>query len=92
MPIVRTFVPFVAGAGSMTYSKFALYNVTGAIAWVGAFTILGFFFGNIPAVEENFTLVIFAIIILSVLPPIFEFLKERRKAKQEKATAEGVEV
>jgi membrane-associated protein len=92
MPIVRTFVPFVAGAGSMTYSKFALYNVTGAVAWVGAFTILGFFFGNIPAVEENFTIVIFAIIILSVLPPILEFLKERRKAKQEKAAAEGVEV
>ena len=88
MPIVRTFVPFVAGAGSMTYSKFALYNVIGAIAWVGSFTILGYFFGNIPAVEENFTLVIIAIIILSVLPPIFEVIKERRNAKEEAAAAE----
>ncbi|MGD2026340.1 MAG: DedA family protein [Anaerolineales bacterium] len=82
MPIVRTFVPFVAGAGSMTYPKFALYNVIGAVSWVGLFTILGYFFGNIPAVEENFTLVIFAIIFLSILPPIFEAIKERRKSKQ----------
>ncbi len=91
MPIVRTFVPFVAGAGSMTYSKFAVYNVIGAVAWVGTFTILGYFFGNIPAVEENFTIVIFAIIILSVLPPIIEVFKERRKSNQEKASAEAVE-
>ena len=63
----------------------------GAVAWVGTFTILGYFFGNIPAVEENFTIVIFAIIILSVLPPIFEVFKERRKSNQEKASAEAVE-
>jgi membrane-associated protein len=89
MPIVRTFVPFVAGAGSMTYAKFALYNVVGAISWVGSFTLLGYFFGNIPAVEENFTIVIIAIIIISVMPPIFEVIKEKRKADQEKAAAEG---
>lgn len=81
MPIVRTFVPFVAGAGSMTYPKFALYNVIGAISWVGLFTTLGYFFGNIPAVEENFTFVIFAIIFLSILPPIYEAYKERKKSK-----------
>lgn len=91
MPIVRTFVPFVAGAGSMTYPKFALYNVIGAVSWVGAFTILGYFFGNIPAVEENFTIVILAIIIISVMPPIIEVYKERRKAKLEKASTEGIE-
>ena len=88
MPIVRTFVPFVAGAGSMTYSKFALYNVVGAISWVGLFTILGYFFGNIPAVEENFTFVIFAIIILSILPPIIEAVRERNKSKRLKMTGQ----
>lgn len=86
MPIVRTFVPFVAGAGSMTYSKFVVYNVFGAVVWVGLFTVLGYFFGTIPAVEENFTFVIFAIIILSILPPIFEAVRERNKAKQLKAS------
>lgn len=91
MPIVRTFVPFVAGAGAMTYSKFFLYNVVGAVSWVGIFTLLGFFFGNIPAVEENFTIVIFAIIILSIMPPIFEIIKEKRKAKQETAEMETEE-
>jgi len=86
MPIVRTFVPFVAGAGSMTYSKFVVYNVVGAVAWVGLFTTLGYFFGTIPAVEENFTFVIFAIIILSILPPIVEAIRERNKSKQLEAT------
>ena len=81
MPIVRTFVPFIAGAGSMTYPKFALYNVIGAVAWVGSFTFLGYFFGNLKVVEENFSLVIFAIIILSVLPPIIEIIKEKKKKK-----------
>ena len=85
VPIVRTFVPFVAGASSMTYPKFALYNVTGAIAWVGLFDFLGYFFGNIPAVEENFTLVIFGIIFLSILPPFIEYFNEKRKMKKEAA-------
>lgn len=82
MPIVRTFVPFVAGAGSMTYSKFVVYNVTGAITWVGLFTFLGYFFGNIPAVEEHFSYVIIAIIVLSFMPPVIEAIRERNKAKQ----------
>ncbi|HAY84237.1 MAG TPA: DedA family protein [Chloroflexi bacterium] len=88
MPIVRTFVPFVAGAGSMTYSKFAFYNVVGAISWVGLFTILGYFFGNIPAVEENFSLVIIAIIVLSFMPPVIEAIKERNKSKRLKAAGQ----
>ncbi len=81
IPIIRTFAPFVAGVGAMTYRNFIFYNVIGATLWVGLFTGLGYFFGNIPAVEENFTLVIFAIIFLSILPPIYEFFKERSKAK-----------
>ena len=85
VPIVRTFVPFVAGASSMTYPKFALYNVTGAIAWVGLFDFLGYNFGNIPAVEENFTFVIFGIIFLSLLPPFIEYFNEKRKMKKEAA-------
>jgi len=86
VPIVRTFVPFVAGASSMTYPKFALYNVTGAIMWVGLFDILGYFFGNIPAVEENFTFVIFGIIFLSILPPFIEYFREKSKMKKEAAS------
>jgi membrane-associated protein len=79
MPIIRTFAPFVAGVGAMTYGKFLAYNIVGGILWVGLFTILGYFFGNIPAVQENFTLVIIAIVFLSVLPPIYEVLRSRKK-------------
>ena len=85
VPIMRTFVPFVAGASSMTYPRFALYNVIGAFAWVSLFDFLGYHFGNIPAVEENFTLVIFGIVILSILPPIIGYFRERRKIKKEAA-------
>jgi membrane-associated protein len=79
IPIIRTFAPFIAGVGAMTYSRFILFNIVGAIAWVGIFTFLGYNFGNIPAVEENFTLVILAIIFVSVLPPIIEVLRGRNK-------------
>jgi membrane-associated protein len=79
MPIIRTFAPFVAGVGAMTYGKFLAYNIVGGLLWVGLFTILGYFFGNIPAVQENFTLVIIAIVFLSVLPPIYEVLRSRKK-------------
>lgn len=82
MPIIRTFAPFVAGVGAMTYGKFLLYNIMGGMLWVGLFTTLGYFFGNIPAVQENFTFVILGIIFISVLPPIVEFFRERSRTKR----------
>ena len=81
MPIIRTFAPFVAGIGKMTYLHFISYNVVGGIVWIASFVFGGFFFGNIPVVKRNFTLVIMAIIFLSILPGIVEFLRHRfRKA------------
>jgi membrane-associated protein len=83
IPIIRTFAPFVAGVGAMTYPRFIAYNVIGGLAWVAIFTFLGYFFGNLPAVKENFTLVILAIILISVLPGVIEFFRERaRQAKK----------
>lgn len=79
IPIVRTFAPFVAGVGRMNYARFLAYNVIGAVVWVTLFTLAGFYFGNIPAVKDNFTLVILAIIALSVLPIAIEMLKARRR-------------
>ncbi|MBM7870900.1 membrane-associated protein [Clostridium pascui] len=76
-PIVRTFAPFVAGMGKMHYSKFISYNIVGGITWVALFTLMGYFFGNLPAVQHNFTLVIFAIILVSVLPGAFAYLKSK---------------
>ena len=84
VPIVRTFAPFVAGVGSMTYSKFALYNVTGAILWVGLFIGGGYYFGGLEIVQKNMKLVILGIIIVSILPIVWEFakawLENRKKA------------
>lgn len=82
IPIIRTFAPFVAGVGAMTYRNFIFYNIAGGLLWVGIFTGLGYFFGNIPAVQENFTYVILAIVFLSVLPPVFELLRERLRSKR----------
>lgn len=78
VPIVRTFAPFVAGVGRMRYSYFLSYNLIGGIVWTGLFIGAGYFFGNIPFVKENFSLVILAIIVLSLVPAIFEVIKERR--------------
>ena len=78
VPIIRTFAPFVAGVGAMSYPKFITYNVVGALLWVGLFVPAGYFFGNIPAVRKNFTLVILAIIALSVLPIALEAIRSRR--------------
>jgi len=78
VPIVRTFAPFVAGVGRMKYRQFLSYNVIGGVAWVLLFTLAGYFFGNVPSVKENFTLVIFAIILISVIPIIIESIKARR--------------
>ena len=75
IPIVRTIAPFVAGAGSMTYSRYILFCVVGALLWVPTLTMLGFFFGNLPIVKKNFELVIFGIIGLSVLPMAWQFVK-----------------
>jgi membrane-associated protein len=83
VPIVRTFAPFVAGIGRMSYGYFATYNVTGGISWVLIFTLLGYFFGNIPFVKKNFELVIIVIILVSVLPMVFEWWKHRQEAKQQ---------
>jgi membrane-associated protein len=79
VPIIRTFAPFVAGVGAMSYPKFILYNVVGAVLWVGLFVLGGYFFGNITVVRENFTLVILAIIGISVLPIAVEALRARRR-------------
>lgn len=78
VPIVRTFVPFVAGAGTMRYSYFAMCNVAGAILWVGVCVGSGYLFGNIPVVKDNFSLVTLAIIFVSVLPIVIAYLKDRR--------------
>lgn len=77
VPIVRTFAPFLAGVGAMKYRQFFLYNVAGALLWVTLFVGGGFIFGEIPAVKKNFTLVIFGIIIVSVLPAVIEVLRAR---------------
>jgi membrane-associated protein len=78
MPIVRTFVPFVAGIAEMSYPAFALYNVAGAIAWVGICLGAGYLFGNVPVVRDNFSLVAIGIVVVSVLPMVIEFVKYRR--------------
>lgn len=77
VPIIRTFAPFVAGIGRMTYSRFLTYNVAGGIAWIVIFVLGGYLFGNIPVVRRNFTLVILAIIVISVLPAAIEILRQR---------------
>ncbi|HNA90522.1 MAG TPA: DedA family protein [Anaerolineales bacterium] len=82
VPIVRTFAPFVAGIGKMSYAYFATYNIVGGITWVFIFTLLGYFFGNIPFVKKNFELVIIVIILVSVLPMVFEWWKHRQESKK----------
>ena len=78
VPIIRTFAPFVAGIGHMRYSRFLAYNVGGGISWVGLFVLGGFYFGNLPVVKANFSLVVMGIIIVSVLPIVVEILRARR--------------
>jgi membrane-associated protein len=83
IPIIRTFAPFVAGIGSMTYLKFISYNVIGGLVWIAAFLFGGYYFGNIPLVKKNFTFVIMAIIVISVMPPVIEYLRQRYGRKTE---------
>jgi len=80
VPIIRTFAPFVAGIGRMSYGKFLSYNVIGGVGWVAVFVFGGFLFGNIPFVRRNFSLVIIAIILISLVPGIVEYLRHRKRA------------
>lgn len=84
VPIVRTFAPFVAGVGKMDYQKFITYNVIGGITWVALFTLAGYFFGNFPFVKHNFHYVIFAIIGLSLIPMIYEYIQNRKHSVKSK--------
>lgn len=81
LPIVRTFAPFVAGVGGMTYSRFMMFNVSGGVVWVFLLVLTGHFFGNLPIVRQNFSLAVLAIIFLTLLPPVFEYLRERNRHK-----------
>ncbi len=86
MPIIRTFAPFVAGIGSMTYSRFIQYNIIGGVIWCAVFVYAGYFFGNLEVVKNNFTFVIFAIIFISVLPGLIEFTRHKFGNKKELGT------
>jgi membrane-associated protein len=88
VPIVRTFAPFVAGIGAMTYSKFILYNVVGGLLWVFMFTLLGYFFGQQEFVKHNFEYVVIAIVAISVLPMVWEFAAEKRRSRKAPAGAD----
>ncbi|MCS3431700.1 membrane-associated protein [Klebsiella sp. BIGb0407] len=86
VPIVRTFAPFVAGMGHMSYRRFAFYNVTGAVIWVLLFTYAGYLFGNLPIIQENLKLLIVGIIVLSIMPGVIEVIRHKRAAaKQSKS-------
>jgi membrane-associated protein len=87
IPIIRTFAPFVAGIGAMTYSHFITYNVVGGIAWVSIFTLGGYFFGALPFVQHNFELVVIAIILISVVPMVVEFLRDRARSSKTEVKA-----
>jgi membrane-associated protein len=87
MPIVRTFAPFVAGVGSMTYPHFLTYNVLGGFLWVTLFVFAGYFFGSVPFVKEHFELVIIGIIAISVIPVVYEFLRSRLEKRQQAGEA-----
>lgn len=80
IPIIRTFAPFVAGVGKMYYPRFLAFNIIGGLAWVALFLFAGYFFGTIPIIKENLTIVIIIIIFLSILPPIIEYIRSRRGA------------
>ena len=79
VPIVRTFAPFLAGVGTMSYLQFAVYNVTGAVLWVLSFCLGGYFFSELPIVKNNFTMVIVAIIVISVMPAVVEYVRAQRE-------------
>lgn len=78
VPIIRTFAPFLAGVGHMTYARFAMYNIAGGVIWIASFVFAGYYFGNIPMVKKNFTLVIMGIIVVSVMPAVIEAIRHRK--------------
>ncbi|MBI5236196.1 MAG: DedA family protein [Deltaproteobacteria bacterium] len=80
VPIIRTFAPFIAGVGSMSYARFIIFNITGAVAWIATFTLAGYLFGSIPVIRKNFTIIILAIIVISILPGMIEYLRHKRRA------------
>ena len=82
VPIVRTFVPFLAGVGQMTYAKFMGYTVVGSVAWIGLLTYAGYLFGNVPWVKQHFGLVVLGIVVVSVLPMAIEILKGWRRSRR----------
>jgi membrane-associated protein len=82
IPIIRTFAPFVAGVGAMTYPRFIVYNVIGGLAWVALFSFGGYFFGNLPVVQQNFFFVILVIIFISILPAIIELIRSRQQRRK----------
>ncbi len=88
IPIIRTFAPFVAGIGAMTYPRFIAYNVIGGIAWVSLFVFGGYFFGKLTIIQQNFSLVLLAIIFISMLPAIIEFIHARQQASQAKKSTQ----
>jgi membrane-associated protein len=84
VPIIRTFAPFVAGIGRMRYRRFGAFNISGGITWVASFTVCGFLFGNLPYIKRNFQYVIMGIILISIMPGVIEYLRERQRARAAK--------
>ncbi|GAB1232335.1 DedA family protein [Ferrigenium sp. UT4] len=81
LPIIRTFAPFVAGIGTMDYRKYVMFSITGGVSWIGSLILAGFFFGNIPVIKENLTLMILVIVVISFIPAFVEFVRQRRNRR-----------
>lgn len=82
LPIIRTFAPFVAGIGTMNYRHYVMFSIIGGVSWIGSLTLAGYFFGNIPFIKNNLTLMVLVIVVISFIPAILEFIKHRRRQKQ----------